>query len=118
MIVKRHIQDWKTHVDVLYVFIEDDQIVGSGKLTWNGEEKKRITLSHIYVSEPYRGMKYGNMIMATLEEAARDEFNASVLYLWVEENTFMYNWYRSRNYHFHRVYEEAPNTVWLKRKIN
>ena len=71
----------------------------------------------VYVTESYRGLKYGNYLMAALEQDARTELNGSVIMLWCKQETFQYAWYLSRNYHYHKPYEKAENTDWLKRKI-
>ena len=81
------------------------------------DNQRELFISELSVDPLIRQSGWGTKLIETFHLIAK-ESNREFTYLFVDKNSWMYNWYSKMGYSYHSEYHDAEeNFIWVKRKV-
>ena len=89
--------------------------VAFGRIYKFDDDKYSVYFEGLKVDSDFQKQGYGNKILKMLESFGKS-LGATKSYLWVNEYTWMCDWYKRNGYVYLRNYEEK-NYIWLVKTL-
>jgi len=86
------------------------------RIYWYWDDDTTIYLDNLSVSPKARKKALGTELQIIREKIGID-FNAKYSCLWVEKNTWQYDWYKKRGYVEIGENTDEPNSVWMEKTL-
>lgn len=99
--------------DILLIATED--WTASACLHQYHDDKTIVYLSNLYVDSKLRKQGIGTKLQEFREEMGR-ELGAKMACLWVKKDSYMYEWYKRRDYIYLQDHENE-GYVWMVKKL-
>lgn len=87
-------------------------MIASVNIYWYEDDDDSIYISSLRVDPKYRGMGIASELIKACEDAT-DRTNS---YLWVEEGSWMQEWYKRIGYQYYQQHER-PGFVWMRKVL-
>ena len=82
---------------------------------WYYDYPKNMILANLYVDENSRNKKLGNKLIEAQESVAKT-LDVGKLFLWVEEVSWMHDWYKRLGYVDLKPYD-IPGFIWMTKTL-
>lgn len=98
----------------LYIMEKNGKSFSTLNWYFEGEYSESIIISNLNVKPEMKKQRLGTRLQL-LRENLGIQLGAKYSYLWVDKNSWMYDWYIRRGYEYYQEYEHAENNVWMKK---
>ena len=117
------------HYKHFILLTEDKKPIGRGVLYWFEDKDGNLNnavMRELYVQPEFRGQGYAKILQELREEYTRDVLNLAYIWLWVNEKSWMVDWYKRRGYEFEvdvdDINEAAdvdlyPDDRWMQKEL-
>lgn len=78
------------------------------------DDPNTCVFTHLFVIENYRQQGFGTQALIDAEKIAKNHC-CTTIYLKVESNSWMHDWYLRRGYEFHNF--DVDNYIWLYKDL-
>lgn len=110
----RYITHFVTDSYVDSLLIMEQHGKSFGRLYWYGDDNTTVYLDRLSVDINSRRQGLGTELQI-IRENLGIKMGAELACLFVQKNTWMYDWYKRRGYEYYIDYENENNTVWMKK---
>lgn len=88
-----------------------------GRVYGYKDDKSTAYLAGLSVERGSRKQGIGTELQVLRETIAK-ESGAKTVFLWVEKNTWMHEWYKRRGYSDWKDHEDIENNVWMEKALD
>lgn len=113
---RRFISHYKTESWGSSILIMEKRGKAFGRIYWYNDDNIMVYLDCLSVNAEIQRQGIGTKLQKIREEIGRS-LGAITACLWVQKNTWMYDWYKRRGYEDWINNENEENAIWMKKSL-
>lgn len=87
-----------------------------GELYYYFDDQNNVYISGLYVKPKYRNNKFGSILLHKLEQLGKT-LGAKHVELWVDQDSWIHDWYLSIGYSDLEKYRDSGNSIWMIKSL-